>query len=348
MVSSASAGEDVLVERLHLAELDGVGGWVEVVDVAEQEAQGVAQLAVVVADALHQVFAGGYVFAEVDAGYPEADDLAAEALGDVDRIDAVAERFGEGAALLVEGPAGGGDHLVRGLAADGYGGEQGRVEPAAVLVSALGVEVGGEVEFGLEVEDGVPACAGLEPDVEDVHLLAELFVAAGAGCAFGQEGGCVVDVPGVGAFFFEEIDDAVVDGLIVERLVALLAEEDSDGDAPDALAGDAPVGAGGDHVGDALLAPGGIPDDCGDLVEGALAEGGLGAVGFGEHRGFHADEPLLGGADDDGVVAAPAVRVGVLEAGGAEEGSFFAQEFDDDGVGLEDGEVFVGLAAPPP
>ena len=49
------------------------------------------------------------------------------------------------------------------------------MEPAAVLVSALGVEVGGEVEFGLEFEDGVPACAGLEPDVEDVHLFAELL-----------------------------------------------------------------------------------------------------------------------------------------------------------------------------
>ena len=48
---------------------------------------------------------------------------------------------------------------------------------------------------------------------------------------------------------------------IVERLVALLAEEDGDRHAPDALAGDAPVGARGDHVGDALFAPGRIPDD---------------------------------------------------------------------------------------
>src|SRR5216683_2858531 len=212
-----------------------------------------------------------------------------------------------------------------------------------MLVSAFGVEVGGPVQFGLEVEDGVPACAGLEPDVEDVHLLAELFVAAGALRSPGQECGCVVDVPGVGAFFFEEIDDALVDGLVVERGMALLAEEDRDGYAPDALAGDAPVGARGDHVGDSLLAPGGVPDDLGDLVEGALTEGGLGAL-LVEHRRFHADEPLLGGADDDGVVAAPAVRVGVLEAGGAEDGSFFSQEVDDDGVRFEDGEALIGFA----
>ncbi len=114
------------------------------------------------------------------------------------------------------------------------------------------------------------------------------------------------------------------------------------GTPPDALAGDAPVRAGGDHVGDALLAPGGVPLDLFDLVEGALTEGGLGAV-RGDHGRFHADEPLLGGADDDGVVAAPAVRIGVLEVSGAEECAFFFEELDDDWVGFEDGEVFIRL-----
>ena len=156
------------------------------------------------------------------------------------------------------------------------------MEPAAMLVAAFGVEVGGEVEFGFEVEDGVPACAGFEPDVEDVHLFAEFFAAAGgAGGAFGQEGCCFVGVPGVGAFVFEEVDDALVDGFVVERGRGIFAEEDGDGDAPDALAGDAPVGAGGDHVGDAVLAPRRVPDDLLDLVEGALAEGGGGQGGVG-------------------------------------------------------------------
>ena len=72
----------------------------------------------------------------------------AEALGDVDGIDAVAEGLREGAALFVEGPAGGRDHPVGSVAAQRDGGEQGGVEPAAVLVAALGVEVGGEVELG--------------------------------------------------------------------------------------------------------------------------------------------------------------------------------------------------------
>ena len=83
-----------------------------------------------------------------------------------------------------------------------------------------------------------------------------------------------------------------------------------------------------------------------DLVEGALAEGGFDAVGA-CHRGLHADEPLLGGAEDDGVVAAPAVRVGVLEAGGAEERALLFEQFDDDRVGLQDGlQIFVGQRWP--
>ena len=87
-----------------------------------------------------------------------------------------------------------------------------------------------------------------------------------------------VGVPGVGGLFHEEIDDEFVDGGVFERLAAFAAEEDGDGHAPDALAGDAPVGAGGDHVGDALLAPGWVPGDALDFVEGSLAEGGWRAV----------------------------------------------------------------------
>ena len=81
--------------------------------------------------------------------------------------------------MLVEGPATGCDHLVGCVVADGYGCEERGVELAAMLVAAFGVEVGGGVKFGFEVEDGVPACAGFKPDVEDVGLFAELFVVAG-------------------------------------------------------------------------------------------------------------------------------------------------------------------------
>src|ERR1700733_6054261 len=100
-----------------------------------------------------------------------------------------------------------------------------------------------------------------------------MVMTACAGGSGGEERCGFVLVPGVGTLFFEEVDDALVDGGFVEGLAAFVAEEDGDGNAPDALAGDAPVGPGGDHVGDSLFAPCGIPDDFLDLVEGALAEG---------------------------------------------------------------------------
>ena len=198
-----------------------------------------------------------------------------------DGVDEVAEGFGEGAAFFVEGPAVGGDGLEGRAVVHADGAEQRGHEPAAVLVAAFGVEVGagvwiagGLLRVGVEVEDGVGAGAGLEPDVEDVHLFAELGVAAGlAGGSGGQDLFGGVDVPGVGGLFDEEVDDEFVDGGVFEGLAAFAAEEDGDGDSPDALAGDAPVGAGGDHVGDAFLAPGWVPGDAVDFVEGALAEG---------------------------------------------------------------------------
>ena len=116
-----------------------------------------------------------------------------------------------------------------------------------------------------------------------------------------------MDVPGVGAFFFEEVDDALVDGLVVEGFAAFVAEEDGDGDAPDALAGDAPVGAGGDHVGDALFAPGGVPFHFLDVLQRAAAQGST------LQGRFHGDEPLVSGAEDNRIVTAPAVRIGVLQ-----------------------------------
>jgi len=40
------------------------------------------------------------------------------------------------------------------------------------------------VEFGLEVEDGVPACAGFEPDVEESVSFRKSFVAEGTESGF--------------------------------------------------------------------------------------------------------------------------------------------------------------------
>ena len=95
-------------------------------------------------------------------------------------------------------------------------------------------------------------------------------------------------VPDVGAMHAEQIDDAVEDRAVGERLAAALAIEDDDRHAPDALARDAPVGPRRDHVGDALLAPRRHPAHLPDRVQRVLAE----------VVPLHPDEPLLGRAED--------------------------------------------------
>ncbi len=161
---------------------------------AEQEAEGVAQLAVdLLCQSLEKRQAGDDVFAEVDRGDPQADDVSAELVHDGDGIDEVAEGFAEGAALLVQRPAVGGNLLEGRAVVHSDGAEQRRHEPSAMLVASLGVEVGAGIwiagdllHVGVEVEDGVGAGTGLEPNIEDVCLLAELGVAAGAGGAGGS------------------------------------------------------------------------------------------------------------------------------------------------------------------
>ena len=142
-------------------------------------------------------------------------------------------------------------------------------------------------------------------------------------------------MPGLQAFLLKQLNDAPVERGIAKRHLTAFAEENSNGHTPDALARDAPVGARGDHICDALLAPGGIPlDAVFDFVEGALAKRRRRAVGI-LHRCVDGDEPLLRGAEDHRVVAAPAVGVAVVNVGPAEERAARGDQVDDRLIGLE-------------
>src|SRR4051794_37997141 len=93
-----------------------------------------------------------------------------------------------------------------------------------------------------------------------------------------------------------------------------VTEEDGDRNAPNALTRDAPVRASGYHVADAFLTPCRIPlDVVADLIESDAAERAA------SDGAIHLDEPLFGGAEDDWIVAAPAMRIGVLERSETEE-----------------------------
>ena len=329
LVAAGHHVQGVAVERQQVVEGHAVGR-IEVVQVREQVAAGVADAPVGVNEPVQGLVGDADVLLVVGGGHPHAQDLRAELVDDLLRGDDVADGFRHLAPFGVDHVAVGQDGLVGGHVAGAHRGEQGGMEPAAVLVRAFQVQVGRETGLLALLDDRGIAGAGVEPDVQDVGLALPVAAAAfGAGQAGGHDllHGRLEPVVAAGLVLGVLVAD-VIDPLGVEPgLVAVLADQRGDGHAPVALARDAPVGPVLDHGVDALLAPGRDPIDVvADRLEGALAQIVL----------VHADEPLGGGAEDDRLLAAPAVRVGVRNLFRGHEVAELGQLLDDLGVGFPD------------
>ena len=288
---------------------------------------------------LEDLLGAAHVGVVVGAARPQSQHVGAELVDDLGRIHAVAERLVHGLALAVDRPAVGQALAVRGaLAERADGHEQRRLEPAAVLVAALDIHIR-RPEALVALHGGNVGRAGVEPAVERVGLLREVLAAAvRAGEVFGQDVGRRAVEPGVAAFLFKELGHGVDALFIAHGLVAVVAVEHRDRQTPAALTGDAPVGALADHGGHALFAPGGKPAHVLARGDGLLLERIDGA------------EPLRRGAEDDRLLAAPAVRIAVHDVLGCEQRAGFLHVREDDGVGFLRGHAgvlagVVGVAA---
>src|SRR5450830_559352 len=318
------------VQGEHLVGRQQVGGRVEAAQVGEQETRGVADPPVGVGAALQDLVGDRHLARVIGRGDPQAHDIGAQGVVDFLRSDHVAQRLGHLATGLVDGETVGQQFAVRRVVVDGATGQQGRVEPAAMLVRAFQVEVGpwtALMAHRVRTAQHVPVGgAGIEPDVEGVAdlVVQRRFVAQ-------QLGGVHLE-PGFDAFDFDALGHLLhqLGGTRVQ-LTAFLVEEERDRHTPVALAGDAPVRTVGDHRVQACLAPG--RDELGffDGFERPLTQGIAG------HRGLvHADKPLRGGAVDQRGLVAPAVHVAVADGFGMQQRADFAQLVDDARVGLED------------
>ena len=117
---------------------------------AQQIAEGVAQLAVLVGHALEDFVPDPVVLGEIDRQRPQPDDVRAIGFHHLQRVDGVAQRLGHFHALLVHREAVGEDSLIRRMAARAAAFEQARLEPAAMLVAAFEIKVGkrAHIAFG--------------------------------------------------------------------------------------------------------------------------------------------------------------------------------------------------------
>jgi hypothetical protein len=171
----------------------------------------------------------------VRLSHPEAEDVGAVLADDLLGGDGVADGFRHLHAVLVEREAVGQHRLVGRAASRAAGLEERGLEPAAVLVGALEVEIGRPHAVGAVPQREGVGGAGVEPDVEDVGHLLPGFVREGAEEALAR----ALRVPGVGAFGLEGVLDAGVDLRVAQDLDPALAEaldEAGERHAPGALA----------------------------------------------------------------------------------------------------------------
>jgi len=171
------------------------------------------------------------------------------------------------------------------------------------------------------------AHARVKPDIQNVRLLAKRrALAVRTGRTGGHQILRLALEPDVGTELADESHHVIEDLFRVHDGVAILAVEEDDGHTPEPLARDAPVGPVLHHAVDPVAPPRGDPLDAVDALEGLSAQPVL----------LHGNEPLLGGAEDDGFPAAPAVRVGVLDVAHAEQRPHFLELLVDSPVGIED------------
>ena len=142
--------------------------------IAQQDAEGVADAAVGFAGLLEEFFAEGDVVLVIDAGGPEADHVAAVFVvvvvgghglgGFVAALVAFADLFAAG----IDDEAVRDDGLIRRSTAHGDADHETALEPAAMLVGALDVDIGGAVQLGMTVQNGDGGRTGVDPHIERV------------------------------------------------------------------------------------------------------------------------------------------------------------------------------------
>ena len=278
---------------------------------AQQIAERVAQLAILVRHAFEDLIADAVVFGEVDRQRPQADDVRAIGFHHLERVDGVAQRLGHFHALLVHRKAVGQHGLVGRMAARAAAFEQARLEPAAMLVTAFKVKVGERPCIAFRAHEIRPLARGehegmrrsaVEPDVQNVgHAL--IIV---EGVVVAEIALCAVIGPGIDAQFLDARDDPRIDRWIIEILAGLAVHEQRDRHAPSALSAEHPVRAALDHRGDAVLALFRHPAGLGNGGHRLFAQRAAG------HVLIHRHKPLRRAAIDDLGLGPPRMRIAVL------------------------------------
>ena len=325
--------QHVLIDRFHLVERHRIALRIEVVQIARAHNEtGVADLAVVFRHPLHQLLGADHVFAEIDRRHPQAHDLGAQAVGNIYRIDLVAA-----ATSTWPGPA----HPASSRWSPPRGRAHARACPWRRAGKSETIRDTGRRLRG--TDPPARACrlvaqaqpAWLEPDSNQTSMMSVSFrtlfrhtvahlVPAGRMLGFrsctmhplrrGQTARppCVLT-----AGSFSGLPQPSQRNTAMGTPQMRCREMHQSGRVAIMLR-------------DALFAPCRIPFHFLDLFQRPAAQSAAA-----RHGRFHGDEPLLGGAEDDRIVAAPAMRIRVLELFRMQQHAALLQQLDDRRVRLE-------------
>ena len=193
-----------------------------------------------------------------------------------------------------------------------------------MLVGPFGIDVGREGDAAVFQHSG-PRYTRIQPYVQDVGFFAELGAAAIAMIALRHQFFHRVDKPEIGAFFHRAFFNKREQLVVHLRFAAFFAVQHGDGRPPEALAGQTPIGAQANHRAHPFFAAGGIEFNVGKVIHQFLAQ-----VVF-----IDAHKPLFRRAENNGVVAAPAVRIAVGDFLFFNQGAQLVQFFHHQRVGVK-------------
>ena len=174
-----------------------------VAHIAQEDLEGVPELAVRLADLGEESFAEGHFILPIDRGHPKAENVGAVLVVEVRGVSGLALFLSVGfgsllSSLGIDNEAVGENRFVRSLVTHSDGEHERALEPSAVLVGSLEIEVGRAAEFGMSIHHGDVAGTGVDPNVEGVAALRGTFGKVEERGEFGIG----FFEPNVGAFFF--------------------------------------------------------------------------------------------------------------------------------------------------
>ena len=313
------------IQLQHFLEGNGILFVVEVVGIAQDIADGVTNLAIYLSQLLQDFRGDTDICLIIGGSSPQTNDISAILLDNILRNDNIAHGFGHLAAFAVNNIAVSQNGFIGSLAGYGNGGQEGGLEPAAMLVAALQVHINRPAQLRTLCSYCHMGGATVKPNVHDIGFLVEMVVTTfRAYSASGQQLFSAMSPPCIGAFLFKPVSNSIDGSFVNQMLAAFVAIEYGNGHAPNTLTADAPVMAVANHVVDALLAPGGNPFYIvSNSLQGVITEA------------INGCEPLGGCTEDDGVLAAPAVCILVLNVFLAQQAVQLGQVFQNGDIGIE-------------